>query len=124
MDVTEAGTYQITAKTNVGIMQLSKDKRVDDVAFYGERVCYNYVIQDGKSDVQVRVAQYSGMISYFLNPITLPSNAVEAPFSHSGTNKNSVLVISADERKSLNAERGPYYMCVEPHMTSTYSIVI
>ncbi len=36
VDITEAGKYQIMAKTNIGIAQLYADKRIDDVAFYGD----------------------------------------------------------------------------------------
>ncbi len=65
------------------------------------------------------------MISYYLNPKELPAGKLtDCPFYHYGTNRNSILYISSEERRKRNAERGTYYLCVEPHMTSTYSIVI
>jgi hypothetical protein len=68
MDIDQPGVYSIQAKTNVGTPKLEADRRYDEVAFYGERNCYYYYVQSEITDIHVKVAQYSGMLSYFLNP--------------------------------------------------------
>jgi len=40
VDVEEPGKYQIQAKSNVGVQKLEKDKRIGDVAFFGDKNCY------------------------------------------------------------------------------------
>jgi len=64
------------------------------------------------------------MISYSFNPKTLPLKNQSVSFFHNGTNKNSILLVKAAERKKIEASTGTYYLCVDPIMTSTYSIVI
>lgn len=44
VDVTDVGKYNIMAKSNIGVMQLSQDKKVDDVAFFGDKTCYKYYV--------------------------------------------------------------------------------
>lgn len=54
VDVVEAGRYAVKAKTNVGITKLYSDKKIDDVAYWGDQVCYSYYVKDSKKDFQVR----------------------------------------------------------------------
>lgn len=54
VDVVEAGRYGVSAKTNVGIPKLYPGKKIDDVAYYGDEVCYSYYVRDAKSDLKIR----------------------------------------------------------------------
>lgn len=54
VDVVEAGRYSVTAKTNVGTPKLYAGKKVDDVAYFGDEVCYSYYVKDAKSDLQIK----------------------------------------------------------------------
>jgi hypothetical protein len=36
VDVVDAGRYSVKAKTNVGVPKLYQEKRVDDIAYFGE----------------------------------------------------------------------------------------
>ena len=125
IDVNDPGIYSITAKTNVGTPVLTKNKRVDDVAFYGERNCYKYYVQSPSTDIHLKVAQFSGMVAYSFNPRLIPSdNKTKPAFSHEGTTRNSVLVISAGDRALKNSKTGDYYICIDAYMTSTYSLIV
>lgn len=125
MDVNDPGLYSITATTNVGTPTLTKNKRIDDVAFYGEKNCYKYYIQSAATDVHVKVAQFSGMVSYSLNPRVIPADdgKTQPAFEHEGTSRNSVLVVTAADR-ARNFKTGDYYICVDAFMTSTYSLIV
>ncbi|CDW74582.1 UNKNOWN [Stylonychia lemnae] len=124
VDVNDPGAYQIMAKTNTGLLTLQTDKRLDDLVFYSEKQCYKYYVQQAKSDVFIRVAQYSGLISYTFNPKQMLESKQKAPFQHNSTNKNSIMVVTPNDRKQSGAIQGLYYLCFFGHMTSTYSIVI
>ena len=123
VDIQDAGKYYIMAKTNVGIMQIHQEKKVDDVAFFGERTCYKYYVQDAFKTVQVRVQQYSGLISYAVNPRTIPLDQESAAYKTIAS-QNSLLKISKRERQLGKASMGLYYICVFPHMTSTFTLLV
>ena len=124
VDVVEAGAYFVKANTNAAVQQLTEERRIDDVVHFGEPVCYKYIIKDSKSDVQIRISTFSGMISYTFNPKSIPQKNQTASFAHNGTNKNSILLVTASERKKVGLSSGPYYLCIDPLMSSTYSVVI
>ena len=84
VDVTNAGKYHLMVKTNVGLQQLHQSKPVDDVAFAGERTCYKYYVQAEDADVKVRMAKYSGMLSYTVNPRKMPVDYEAAAFRNTG----------------------------------------
>lgn len=44
VDVESEGIYHVKAKSNIGETALYNSKKVDDVAYYGEEVCYPYYI--------------------------------------------------------------------------------
>jgi hypothetical protein len=100
VDVTDAGKYSIMAKSNVGIMQLQPDKKVDDVAFFGDKTCYKYYVQSAESDMVLKVQQYSGLISFTVNPKKPAESFESSAFKHVGT-ANTNLVITSKERKSV-----------------------
>ena len=37
VDVNDPGAYQILAKTNVGVLTIQPEKRVDDLVYYSEK---------------------------------------------------------------------------------------
>lgn len=93
------------------------------MSFYGERQCYKYFIKDGTgTDVNVRVAQFSGLISYTFTPKTIPERYDDAEFKKAEFG-NSALVITPVDR-SGKPSTGLYYLCVFSHMTSTYSLLV
>ncbi len=102
VDVTQAGYYKIMAKTNQAIPQIYRDKRIDDIGNFGLKSCYKYYVQEESSELQVRVAQYSGLISYTINPRTIPDSSNTAAFEHSQF-KSSIAKITPSEKKSFNA---------------------
>lgn len=85
VDVTELGKYSIVAKSNVGIMQLQPDTKVDDVAFFGDKTCYKYYVQNTDTDLVLKVQQYSGLISFTVNPKTPAESYTSAAFKYVGT---------------------------------------
>lgn len=80
-------------------------------------------MKDSKTDVNVRVAKYSGILSYVFNPKTVPARYDDALFK-SADFGNSALVISAGDRAPRDIATGLYYLCVFSHMTSTYSVLV
>jgi hypothetical protein len=95
LDVQQKGVYRIQARTNQGVMRIKPGFKIDDIAFYGDdKVCYKYFIDNGKDDVIIKVAQYSGIINFNFNPRTLPTNLTSAPF-YSKDTQNSLLTISS-----------------------------
>ena len=80
-------------------------------------------MKDSKTDVNVRVAKYSGILSYVFNPKTVPARYDDALFK-SADFVNSALVISAVDRAPRDIATGLYYLCVFSHMTSTYSVLV
>lgn len=56
LDVTEAGMYQIKARSNMGLLQLESGVKIDDVAFYGEKQCYKYYVKEPTTDVHIKLA--------------------------------------------------------------------
>eukprot|EP00347_Sterkiella_histriomuscorum_P008919 403343241 len=123
VDVTENGKYSIIGKSNVGVSQLQADIKVDDVAFFGDKTCYKYYVQNTESDFVLKVQQYSGLISFTVNPKKPAESYDSAAFRYVGT-QNSVLKITPNERRNVSQPKGLYYICAVPHMTSTFSIVI
>lgn len=111
------------AKSNVGVMQLHTDKKVDDVAFFGDKTCYKYYVQSNEHDMVLKVKQYSGLLSFTVNPKKPAESYDTASFKHVGTS-NTNLVISPAERKAAGQQKGLFYICAIPHMTSTYSIMV
>ena len=50
---------------------------MDDVAFYGDkRVCYKYHIDHAEEqyDIRIKVAVFSGVITYGFHPRTMPES--------------------------------------------------
>jgi hypothetical protein len=84
VDITNEGKYGILAKMNTGTMQLRESKEVNDVAYFGEQTCYKYYIQKEKTDVYVRLVQYSGFVSASMNPRVKAENLASAMFSTVG----------------------------------------
>jgi len=82
------------AKTNLGIPKLHTDKKVDDVAYYGEQVCYRYYVKDRKKDVIVRMNQYSGLTSYVMHFNTIPNTFEEAQYKRIGEASSSLILSS------------------------------
>ena len=80
VDVTDPGKYSIIAKSNVGIQQLQAERPFDDVAFIGDKVCYKYNVQSAESDLVLRVKQYSGLISFTMNPKKAAESYAEGAF--------------------------------------------
>ena len=94
-------------------------------------------MKDSKTDINVRVAKYSGILSYVFNPKTVPARYDDALFKSadfgnsaldalfkSADFRNSALVISAGDRAPRDIATGLYYLCVFSHMTSTYSVLV
>ena len=111
------------AKSNIGVMQLQPDRKVDDVAFYGDRNCYKFYVQSADNDMVLKVQQYSGLISFTVHPKKPAESYETAAFKHVGTS-NTNLVISAKDRKNVSHQKGLYYVCAQPHMTSTYTLMV
>jgi len=80
-------------------------------------------VKDSKTDINVRVAKYSGILSYVFNPKTVPARYDDALFK-SADFGNSALVVSANDRAPRDIATGLYYLCVFSHMTSTYSVLV
>ena len=80
-------------------------------------------MKNSKTDVNVRVAKYSGILSYVFNHKTVPARYDDALFK-SADFGNSALVISAVDRAPRDIATGLYYLCVFSHMTSTYSVLV
>lgn len=121
MDVETPGKYLIVAKTNVALSSLTDGVKLDDVAFYGDRQCYKYYVKDAKSNVNLRVAIFSGLVSYTFHPRVIPERFDDALFKNAEAG-NSGILASPEDRKG-NAV-GLYYACVFSHMTSTYSLQV
>ena len=62
-------------------------------------------------------------MSFTVNPKKPAESFDSAVFKHVGT-QNSVMVISAADRKNATQPKGLYYICAVPHITSTYSLVV
>lgn len=62
-----------------------------------------------------------------MNPGEIPKPVNEAAFTMAG-HQSSQMTVSAKERSKFKGgkgkEAGTYYVCLYPHMTSTYSIVV
>jgi hypothetical protein len=108
------------AKTNVALLQLADGSKLDDVSFYGERQCYKYYVKDARTNVNVRVAVFSGMVSYTFNPKNIPESFDNAKYKNAESGNSVIVVTPADRSGSSNV--GLYYACVFAHMTSTYSV--
>jgi len=55
VDVVELGKYSIVAKSNVGVQQLQADIKIDDVAFFGDKTCYKYYVQNTDTDLVIKI---------------------------------------------------------------------
>jgi len=99
--------------------------KIDDVAFYGEKQCYKYYVKEPTSDIHIKLAQFSGIVSYTFNHDTIPDSFENSTFKQSDFG-NSELVITVNDRiiAGYTHLEGLYYLCVFAHMTSTYSIVV
>lgn len=64
------------------------------------------------------------MVSYWFNPNEIAESAALSLFNHDGSNKDSIMTVTARERQAAKAASGLYYLCVQPLMTSTYSIMM
>lgn len=121
VDVTTSGKYHLLAKTNLATPLIHPSKRVDDIAFSGERLCYQYYVKNADTDLEVRVAPFSGLLSYNLTPQRIPIDHEDGSFKFAGQGSSS-LVVSSRERKE--AKTGLYYICVFAHLTSTFSLIV
>jgi hypothetical protein len=79
-------------------------------------------VKDAKSLVNVRVAIFSGMVSYTFNPRTIPERFDDGQFKNAESG-NSAILVTPEDRKGNN-QVGLYYACVFAHMTSTYSVQV
>ena len=70
----------------------------------------------------MRVAQFSGLISYTFNPKSIPERFDDGLYK-SAEFGNSALAISPIDRKG-SSQTGLYYLCIFSHMTSTYSLLV
>ena len=122
LDVTQAGMYQVIAKSNMGIVQLQDGQKIDDVAFYGEKQCYTYFVKEVATDISIRLAQFSGIVSYAFNYGTIPKSFEEADFKQADFGNSELRLTPID--RGVTRATGLYYLCVFAHMTSTYSLVI
>lgn len=66
---------------------------------------------------------FSGVVSYTVNPGKQPIDYEDAKFKNVGP-RSSELVVTSRERSEARAQTGGYYICIFPHMTSTYSLII
>lgn len=66
---------------------------------------------------------YSGLVSYSLNPDKMPIDHEDSKFKNVAIG-SSRLVISKREREEADCAAGLFYLCVFPHITSTYSLKV
>ncbi|CDW91451.1 UNKNOWN [Stylonychia lemnae] len=123
VDVQDPGKYQVIAKSNVGLQKLETNKIYEDVSFFGDKNCYKYYVQSSENDMVLKINQYSGLISFTINPKKPAESFDKAAFQYIGT-QSSLLRITPRDRKKESQLTGLYYICAVPHMTSTYSIQI
>lgn len=93
------------------------------MVYFAEKRCYSYYIKDSEKDLQVKFETFSGLYTYFINPIKIPTNDSQALYKNFSMSSSS-LRITARERKINRYSKGLHYICIFGHITSTYSILV
>jgi hypothetical protein len=75
-------------------------------------------------DLRIRLESFAGDPNLYVNPKTLLDNIGLSPFFSRDHFDNEELVITPDERKSINASVGPYIICVFGNTGSSYKLTV
>lgn len=71
LDVIEEGQYSIKASTNAGPKHVYENKKIDDMVYFGEEICYTYYVNSKNSDLLIKFETFSGLYSYNVSPENL-----------------------------------------------------
>lgn len=106
--------------------RIHTDKIIDDVAFFGDRICYAYYVMKEDHDLQIKVQMFSGLMSYTLNPMAPAQDYESSVFKFIGAYSSALEVTARERREKSSTGKGDgvYYLCMFPHITSTYSVLV
>jgi hypothetical protein len=93
-----------------------------ELVLYGERNCYEYLVDNPEEILEVSVNTFSGDPDIYVNPGTLPTRKDEFAFRTSG-DLDETLIIEPQQRREHNALTGKYYICIYGALTSSYGFI-
>lgn len=116
--------FTLRYKTNQGVIKIKGDSLdTYEVVQSSERNCYLYNVTNASESIDVYLNVFSGDPNIFVNPITLPDNTNSFAL-HSSGKFDEVLTITPEQRKTLHASIGPYYICIHASIPSSYGLTI
>lgn len=124
VDVGDSGRYFIFARTDSAVSRLFEGKKVDDLLYPGEILCYLYEVSDKNSTVEFRLQLYSGLISQEIYPNDPSPLLKNSSMVMNGTKSSSIFYLSAEDRMFFNTTLNEFKYCLFAHMTTSYSLLI
>ena len=119
------GYITVGAKVSGMIVDISSSDGVmyDSVLMWHAQ-CYSYKVTNKNKDLRIRVDSFSGDPDVYVNPVTMPWDLSQAAFNSRDHFENEELVLTPKERKSKDAVKGEYIICVYGNTASTFKITI
>ena len=119
-----ATSFTLFYQTNQRITKI-KGSKLDtyELVQYNERNCYEYTINDPNTTLEIYLSAYSGDPNIYVNPLTLLPNVENFAFSSKGF-LNEQITITPEQRSSLGALTGNYYICVFGLFAGSYNLMI
>jgi len=117
-------TFLISFRAIKGITKI-KESWYDtyDLVKGGEKNCYEYNVKDPKETLEISLNTYSGNPDIYVHPREIPKTLEQFTFKSTG-DLDEIMSISSEQRNSLNAPTGIYYVCVYGSFPASYNLMI